>query len=236
MRIARNLSVVAAAIAAFTNAAETGRLRGKHHIRMEEDVAFWTNFVRNTQAMSIPDGPTNGPVAPSTPATPSTRAPDTLSPTSSNTVTTSISSTSVSSSSSTAGGTPSGTVSPPVPSPTTPFPTSETQSPITPFPTVQTVTQRPITPFPTADDAAGTPATSSPTGGRTPITTSPTDPSPPAFICPSADFVGCTAPDPNNPVNECDVIGEPCVGGNPGEFCCEDGCPRNYCTAKPGPP
>ncbi|KAL7472667.1 hypothetical protein ACHAXS_013038 [Conticribra weissflogii] len=145
------------------------------------------------------------------------------------------------------------------PNPITPFPTAETttQNPITPFPTVDTFNQSPITPFPTADNG-GTPVTPNPTDPRTPATPNPTDPRTPAtpnptdprtpdtpsptplatpdFICPSADFVGCTAPDPNNPVNECDPIGEPCVGGNAGEFCCQDGCPRNYCTAKPGLP
>mmetsp|Transcript_8914 Transcript_8914/g.18983 ORF Transcript_8914/g.18983 Transcript_8914/m.18983 type:complete len:322 (+) Transcript_8914:219-1184(+) len=135
------------------------------------------------------------------------------------------------------------------PNPITPFPTVETttQNPITPFPTVDASTQSPITPFPTVDNTGGTPATPNPTDPRTPVTPNPTDPRSPdtlsptplatsEFICPSADFVGCTAPDPNNPLNECDPVGEPCVGGNPGEFCCQDGCPRNYCTAKPGLP
>ena len=52
------------------------------------------------------------------------------------------------------------------------------------------------------------------------------------FNCPPASFVGCTAPNPNNPVNECPTVGQPCKDGNPGEYCCRDGCPRNYCTAK----
>lgn len=53
-----------------------------------------------------------------------------------------------------------------------------------------------------------------------------------SFNCPPASFVGCTAPNPSNPVDECPTIGQPCEGGNPGEYCCRDGCPRNYCTAK----
>ena len=50
-----------------------------------------------------------------------------------------------------------------------------------------------------------------------------------------ADDVGCTAEDPSNPMDECDTLGEPCVNGLPGEFCCLDECPRLYCTAKPAP-
>lgn len=49
--------------------------------------------------------------------------------------------------------------------------------------------------------------------------------------CPQASDVGCTAFDPSDPKDECSTIGEPCQG-NAGEFCCRDGCPRNYCTAK----
>lgn len=47
--------------------------------------------------------------------------------------------------------------------------------------------------------------------------------------------MGCTAVDPANPIDECAVVGEPCPNGNNGEFCCKDGCPRNYCTAKQAP-
>ena len=50
-----------------------------------------------------------------------------------------------------------------------------------------------------------------------------------------ASFVGCTAVDPANPIDECTAVGEPCPNGNNGEFCCKDGCPRNYCTAKQAP-
>ncbi|KAL3803334.1 hypothetical protein HJC23_009298 [Cyclotella cryptica] len=53
-----------------------------------------------------------------------------------------------------------------------------------------------------------------------------------SFNCPPASFVGCTAPNPNDPVDECPTVGMPCKGGNEGEFCCRDACPRNYCTAK----
>ncbi|EED87556.1 predicted protein [Thalassiosira pseudonana CCMP1335] len=77
----------------------------------------------------------------------------------------------------------------------------------TPFPTVGEI----FTSFPT-DDSAG--------GGT--------------FNCPAASFIGCTAIDPSDPQDECDVVGEPCLDGNPGEFCCRDACPRNYCTAKEG--
>ena len=38
--------------------------------------------------------------------------------------------------------------------------------------------------------------------------------------------------DPDDFEDECPTIGQPCVNGNPGEFCCRDACPRNYCTAK----
>ena len=58
-------------------------------------------------------------------------------------------------------------------------------------------------------------------------------PSTPSFNCPAASFIGCTAPDPQDFEDECSTVGEPCENGNPGEFCCLDGCPRNYCTAKP---
>jgi hypothetical protein len=51
--------------------------------------------------------------------------------------------------------------------------------------------------------------------------------------CPEPDFVGCTAPDPFNPEDECPTVGEPCDTGN-GEYCCLDACPRNFCTAKEG--
>lgn len=53
-----------------------------------------------------------------------------------------------------------------------------------------------------------------------------------SFNCPPASFVGCTAANPNDPVDECTAVGLPCDGGNEGEFCCRDACPRNYCTAK----
>ena len=49
-----------------------------------------------------------------------------------------------------------------------------------------------------------------------------------------ASFVGCTAVDPSNPVDECPELGEPCADRE-GEFCCADDCPRNYCTAKQDP-
>ncbi|KAL7525648.1 hypothetical protein ACHAWF_001452, partial [Thalassiosira exigua] len=49
------------------------------------------------------------------------------------------------------------------------------------------------------------------------------------------NVVGCTAVDPNNFVDKCDALDEPCPNANTGEFCCLDGCPRNYCTAKQKP-
>lgn len=55
------------------------------------------------------------------------------------------------------------------------------------------------------------------------------------FNCPAASFVGCTATDLNNPVDDCDVVGEPCEDDVPGTFCCLDACPRKYCTAKQAP-
>lgn len=67
----------------------------------------------------------------------------------------------------------------------------------------------------------------------TPPTPTPPTPSTPSFNCPAASFIGCTAPDPQDFEDECSTVGELCENGNPGEFCCRDGCPRNYCTAKP---
>lgn len=60
---------------------------------------------------------------------------------------------------------------------------------------------------------------------------------PPAsgFICPDAEFVGCTAVDPQNPKDECPTVGEPCPDSTDGEFCCRDACSRNYCTARQAP-
>jgi len=72
-----------------------------------------------------------------------------------------------------------------------------------------------------------------PVPGPTP--TPPPVPDTGGFNCQLAADVGCTAVDPANPIDECDVIGEPCVDGNEGEFCCLDNCPRNYCTAKQAP-
>eukprot|EP00581_Thalassiosira_minuscula_P012318 CAMPEP_0183719330 /NCGR_PEP_ID=MMETSP0737-20130205/12322_1 /TAXON_ID=385413 /ORGANISM="Thalassiosira miniscula, Strain CCMP1093" /LENGTH=959 /DNA_ID=CAMNT_0025949047 /DNA_START=197 /DNA_END=3076 /DNA_ORIENTATION=- len=51
------------------------------------------------------------------------------------------------------------------------------------------------------------------------------------FKCPDASFIGCTAPDPSDPRDECPIVGEPCDNGINGEFCCRDSC-RNYCTSK----
>lgn len=35
-------------------------------------------------------------------------------------------------------------------------------------------------------------------------------------------------------MDECPTVGEPCLDGNPGEYCCLDSC-RKYCTAKEAP-
>ncbi|KAL7529595.1 hypothetical protein ACHAWF_003039 [Thalassiosira exigua] len=81
-----------------------------------------------------------------------------------------------------------------------------------------------VTPAPVPGDPPAapvpTPAPIDPTGG---------------FQCPDPNVVGCTAVDPNNFADECDAVGEPCPNANAGEFCCLDGCPRNYCTAKQKP-
>mmetsp|Transcript_2136 Transcript_2136/g.5089 ORF Transcript_2136/g.5089 Transcript_2136/m.5089 type:complete len:234 (+) Transcript_2136:65-766(+) len=89
---------------------------------------------------------------------------------------------------------------------------------------------------PSPEDPAPTPPT--PVVASTPFPTyadEPSDPvpSPPSsFNCPAASFVGCTAPDPNNPEDECSAEGAQCNNGNEREFCCSDNCPRLYCTEK----
>jgi hypothetical protein len=89
---------------------------------------------------------------------------------------------------------------------------------LTPFPTASTIVDQTIFPTNFGDDAfAGQ------TDDINPDST---------FVCPPASFVGCTAPDPDNLIDECPTVGQPCVDGNDGEYCCKDGCPRNYCTAK----
>lgn len=88
------------------------------------------------------------------------------------------------------------------------------------------------TPNPTRRPVAN--VTPRPTPNPTRGISTPTPPAPPTFNCPDADFVGCTAPDPTDPQDECPTVGEPCTSGNVGEFCCRDACPRNYCTAKEG--
>lgn len=85
-------------------------------------------------------------------------------------------------------------------------------------------------------DTTTLPSTITPTSGtdiNIPATTlEPSVLTPPLFKCPLAANVGCTAPDPLDPVNECPIAGEFSNACNTGEFCCVDGCPRNYCTAK----
>lgn len=95
----------------------------------------------------------------------------------------------------------------------------------TPEPTPPPVVATPFpTPFPTNPPVS------------TPTPPTPTPPPASGFNCPSAEFVGCTAVDPENPVDECPTVGEPCPDSADGEFCCLDDCPRNYCTAKEGGP
>lgn len=113
---------------------------------------------------------------------------------------------------------PETTPNPTDPTVTTPNPTEPTGA--TPNPTDPTIGSTPnpidvgvMTPFPTQLVEAPTPPSPTPGG----------------IQCPD---VQCTAPDPLNPVDECELIGEPCPDGNEGEFCCLDGCPRKYCTAK----
>ena len=102
-----------------------------------------------------------------------------------------------------------------------PSPQADTPSPFiefTPFPTSASSSVNTIFPTYFGDDAfAGVTDDINPDA---------------SFNCPPASFVGCTAPNPNNPIDECPIVGQPCKDGNPGEYCCKDGCPRNYCTAK----
>jgi len=106
--------------------------------------------------------------------------------------------------------------------------------------------------------------TEPPVSGPTPVTPSPVPPPALGFNCPpvsasitnhhfcnhhqqtpysikrtilqtQASLVGCTALDLTDPQDECPTVGEPCAGATDGEFCCRDGCPRNYCTAKQAP-
>ncbi|EJK75883.1 hypothetical protein THAOC_02386 [Thalassiosira oceanica] len=138
----------------------------------------------------------------------------------------------------------------------TPFPVSSpTISTSAPTPIVSvgdffpTVPPEPAsTPTPTIIATIPFEPTVGPTGVLTPFPTGGETGEEPAFICQQPDFVGCTAVDPGNPVDECSEEGEPCDNGNAGEFqeyCCLDACPRLCltepptspdCTAKPGPP
>ncbi|KAL7518120.1 hypothetical protein ACHAWX_002979 [Stephanocyclus meneghinianus] len=141
---------------------------------------------------------------------------------------------------------PTSTIQTPAPNPnplTSPFPSSlitsfPTSSGGTTFPTNSSI-QTPVpslnsltspfpstflTPFPTLSVESIFPTTGfNGDGGIAPDS---------SFNCPPASFVGCTATNPNNPVDECTTVGLPCDGGNEGEYCCRDACPRNYCTAK----
>jgi len=138
---------------------------------LEEDVEFFSNLIRRTQDMSIPNPTPTPTFEPTSGSSPSLGGGDTLTPTN-------------------------------IVDPTDP--------------PVGTLTPTDI-----------------PTLAPQDVTTPP--PVPVGFNCPAASDVGCTAVDPTNPIDECEVIGEPCVDGNEGEFCCIDACPRNYCTAKQAP-
>jgi len=212
----------------------------------DEDVAFWTQMMRRTQVGSMPPSPPSPPSPFSTPFPSDGGIPvSTPLPTDGS------------------AGTPfptdggAGTPLPTDGGASTPFPTgggAGTPFPTdgggmdTPRPTGANLTQPPaptpvlsamptfIDTLPPADDdetptympteefVAGEVPTYQPTSGSGDGA---------GFNCPSPELVGCTAPDPSNPTDECSPVGEPCVTDNGGEFCCLDACPRNYCTAKP---
>ena len=109
----------------------------------------------------------------------------------------------------------------------TPAPVPATVSTV--FPTSANITGIESS-FPTAmgDDAFAGAGTSFPTDGGLDDAITPDS----TFNCPPASFVGCTAPNPDDPQDECTTVGQMCENGLEGEYCCQDGCPRNYCTAK----
>lgn len=77
--------------------------------------------------------------------------------------------------------------------------------------------------------------TEPPVSGPDNSTPSPVPPPATGFNCPAASIVGCTAVDITDPQDDCPTVGDLCPGSTIGEFCCTDGCPRNYCTAKQAP-
>jgi hypothetical protein len=80
-----------------------------------------------------------------------------------------------------------------------------------------------VSSFPTSMNAMNGAASTFPTGTMVALSSEEKE-----FICPPADFVGCTASDES--VDECTTVGEPCEDGGK-KYCCQDACPRNYCTA-----
>lgn len=185
------------------------KLRGAaKNYGFEEDVAFWTNLQRNMQYMSLPDHPLNS----NSIMLSSTSSTFLVTDNASN-LTTHDDDATIDDDRSVF---PTKTVD------TIPIDTLEPTDTIEenhtpqPFSTNKKPTQSPTifeaTPFPTQDIQRSTPKT---------------------FDCPDASFVGCTSPNSINPNNECDVVGELC-DGDAGLYCCQDDCPRNYCTAMSG--
>ena len=199
------------------------KLRGinKKNFALEEDVEFWTNLQRNMQYMSLPDRPmnSNSVIFSSTSSTslvedeasnpPTTTAPDDDDDDDDDAT---------------------------IDDDRTVFPTEtetidttsgETQAPTDALvnadktPSISLTMNKP-TPSPTIFEA-----TPFPTQDMQRSTT------PKTFVCPDASFVGCTSPNSINPDDECDVVGELCDGDD-GLYCCQDDCPRNYCTAMSG--
>ncbi|KAL3801062.1 hypothetical protein HJC23_002355 [Cyclotella cryptica] len=253
MKFARKLllayaaSLPIVATASDLNTRADSKLRGSDKKNMntalEEDVAFWTNFQRNLQGMSLPYGngaPSGGEVVrpPSTSGGGGDGARPTPFPSSmGSTISASSFPTSVGSAFSTSLQSPMPTASGGASNVQSSFPTSGAAAgSTTTFPTA-VMNGAGTSSFPTSNfnsvtssfPTSNMAATAFPTAGLQATTASV------GFVCPPASFVGCTAPDPLNPTDECSTVGEPCVGGNSGEFCCQDACPRNYCTAKGAP-
>jgi hypothetical protein len=211
---------------------------------LEEDVEFWTNMVRKTQYMSLPPVPVPTPSLP--PVGSGSLPPVVVEP--------------PTSSLPPASSEPPVVVEPPVSSlppvisepPVSSEPPVVVEPPVSSLPPVSSEPPVVSTTPPVASTlppiATTTPPVAAPVPSIPPVASEPpvvvSEPpvmssSPPvaggAFICPDASFVGCTAVDPTNPEDECTTVGEPCLNGQDGEYCCLDGCPRNYCTAKQAP-
>ena len=198
---------------------------------LEEDVEFWTNMVRKTQYMSLPPVPVPTPSLP--PVGSGSLPPVVVEPPTSSLPPVSSE--------------PPVVVEPPTSSlppvasepPVVVEPPTSSLPPVSSEPPVVLTTPPVAAPVPSMPPVASEPpvVVSEPpvVVSEPPVMSS----SPPvgggAFICPDASFVGCTAVDPTNPEDECTTVGEPCPNGQDGEYCCLDGCPRNYCTAKQAP-